>query len=922
MKISTFDKVICRSPAFGINHTLAAVWEELKLKIAESSPAFYEHIKDVAYAELKAQDEKTRYTIWKYFNRAKYRATPFASFAALAVVNLGKQATTPLVISKKMTLKHFTDWSEKANLAVADVNLATDVLANSSVYFVDQEIRYLKLNERQFELASVNQMPELSAILLLCKRKTSLASIEEMMKYTFDLNRQSTIALLNQMVALQLLFTDVQPNITGRDYFNRLQLPCSLKPSNYIIATRNTSTGSFNAESLNNFPDLFSFFTKHAQLNPQHELTSFKNQFIKRYEQRELSLTMLMDPELGIGYGDLAQLNQLNPLINELSNASNHTATENINYGPLQQFLLHKMMTNKAVDLAEFDGKTTAMHQLANTFSVMFHLYEDQLVLASAGGNTANALLGRFTLASAQLEAYGKEIAQIEMEANPEVLFFDIAYQAEKKVDNVNRRKQLYAYELPILTWSETAEPLDLADIMVTVAHDELILKSKKLGKRLMPRSPSAYNYTRSDLAVYRFLCDIQNQGILTNLNFSLQALFPNLAYYPRVNFKNIIVSPATWLIPKAAFITINSLKLWLEEQQLKSRIKAGNGDQSLCFDLKKEEDLWALWKYGKQVDQDFYVSEALIAEQNLIRDEEDNQYAPEYIVNYYHKDCIYKAAHPFKAQLEQFYVPGSEWLYMEIYCHPAKSNHLLKLINNEVVMPKQKLLKKWFFIRYTDPTPHIRLRLHLKAKDQLSELMEILENTLAPVMQSGIITDFKLKTYRPETLRYGLKRMDLAEQFFNIDSKFVLYLIEKASDEQQLEMNAIYNLLELCDIFIGNLAQQVVFIKKMAESFAKEIDLATTDFKKLNNSFNQMKALLPQAQIKIPHYLKHQRTPLLTALAAHCETEEVKQTLLADLIHMHINRLFITQQRVYEALIYQYALKVIQTKKALSKTQ
>ncbi len=101
--------------------------------------------------------------------------------------------------------------------------------------------------------------------------------------------------------------------------------------------------------------------------------------------------------------------------------------------------------------------------------------------------------------------------------------FFDIAYQAEKKVDNVNRRKQLYPYELPILTWSESDNPLDLNDLLVTIEQQEVVLKSKKLDKRLLPRIASAYNYTRSDLAVYRFLCDIQSQGILTNLSFKLR---------------------------------------------------------------------------------------------------------------------------------------------------------------------------------------------------------------------------------------------------------------------------------------------------------------------------------------------------------------------------------------------------------------
>ena len=57
-KITAFDKVICRTPAFGINQTLEEVWEDLKVKIAESSPSFYELIKDLAAGALAELDER------------------------------------------------------------------------------------------------------------------------------------------------------------------------------------------------------------------------------------------------------------------------------------------------------------------------------------------------------------------------------------------------------------------------------------------------------------------------------------------------------------------------------------------------------------------------------------------------------------------------------------------------------------------------------------------------------------------------------------------------------------------------------------------------------------------------------------------------------------------------------------------------
>ena len=107
---------------------------------------------------------------------------------------------------------------------------------------------------------------------------------------------------------------------------------------------------------------------------------------------------------------------------------------------------------------------------MPNTFSAIFSYWNGMPVIENAGGCTANALLGRFTITGGQSYEMAKQIAAIEQQANPDVLFFDVAYQAEKQVDNVNRRLQLYENELPLLSWSCCDdEPLSLDDLLVMV---------------------------------------------------------------------------------------------------------------------------------------------------------------------------------------------------------------------------------------------------------------------------------------------------------------------------------------------------------------------------------------------------------------------------------------------------------------------
>lgn len=133
------------------------------------------------------------------------------------------------------------------------------------------------------------------------------------------------------------------------------------------------------------------------------------------------------------------------------------------------------------------------------------------------GGVTATSLLGRFTMASEQLEDLALQITADEQFHNPDVIFFDIGYQGEVLVDNVNRRKSMFNYELPILTWSEHKNILNVNDLFVTIRNNQVVLFSKIYNKRVISRLGSSYNYTRSPLTLFRFLTELQAQSIKTN---------------------------------------------------------------------------------------------------------------------------------------------------------------------------------------------------------------------------------------------------------------------------------------------------------------------------------------------------------------------------------------------------------------------
>ncbi|WP_161805854.1 lantibiotic dehydratase [Pedobacter sp. Hv1] len=935
MKITPFQLIICRTPAFPIENTLTSVWEELKEKIKTSSPIFYALIADKKVNEIELLPQKIQFTIWKYFNRARYRATPFGSFASFSTFPLHNDVTEPAQLQSLMMEHTFTDWSEKdSDVDVKDsLNHATFILSNSTVYEVGNEIRYISFKDGQFQLSSVISFDELKTILKICTTKTSIVDLCAYLKTEFQINETSSKDLLRQLIALQLISTDLFPNITGEDYFKRIKANQRDKSIDYILSERKIQ-GYFDQKKLQQIPELINCLRNIKSSPISNNLREFKLAFIKKYEQRHIPLAMAMDPELGIGYGNLEQQYHANDLIEILKAAKINSNFKNqFEYTKLHRLLLNKIIKGEEIDLQNFEQQQLHLpHPLPNTFSLIFHLYQDNVVMESLGGCTANSLLGRFTLANDELGAYGKEIADLENEVNPTVLFFDIAYQAEKNIDNVNRRNHIYTHELPILSWSTSANPIELNDIMIGIKSDEIILSSKKLGKRLVPRISSAYNYSRSDLAVYRFLCDLQHQGIQSNLQFTLNEYFPGLEHYPRVYFKHIIVAPAQWLVPsvyckpkkeESVEETIQQFKKWLVLQKISLPFKAGNGDQTLTFHPDQDEDLLAFLNYSRQQNgADLYITEALIAPVDFLKDENGNGYAPQYIVNYYHKERIYAPLEELNHAAQNFRkptdikLPGSDWLYFEIYCHPYTSNTLLLQQIQTFIKNYRFLLEQWFFIRYDDPSPHIRLRLKVKNTDSIAILLPSFKNLFEPFLLSETVKDIELKTYYRETKRYGSTRIDLVEHFFYLDSKLVINILKNAKTIEELYIYGLQTMQFFCNCYTNSIDQQIDFVKKVAANFAEEMKMDIEIFKKLNLNFATFKNNNEISKVLAVPYVSS-RQKVLHKIMAKCIAINEPETMLADLIHMHVNRLFASDQRKHETILYHYLLKLLQTKRA-----
>jgi thiopeptide-type bacteriocin biosynthesis protein len=99
----------------------------------------------------------------------------------------------------------------------------------------------------------------------------------------------------------------------------------------------------------------------------------------------------------------------------------------------------------------------------------------------------------------------------------------------------------------------------------------------------------------------------------------------------------------------------------------------------------------------------------------------------------------------------------GSKWLYYKIYCGVQTADIILReqLKEKIIILKDSKIIEKWFFIRYNDPEPHIRVRFLLSDNSNLNQLTEVLQEYFEELLNQNLIWKIQSDTYTRELERY-----------------------------------------------------------------------------------------------------------------------------------------------------------------------
>jgi thiopeptide-type bacteriocin biosynthesis protein len=93
-----------------------------------------------------------------------------------------------------------------------------------------------------------------------------------------------------------------------------------------------------------------------------------------------------------------------------------------------------------------------------------------------------------------------------------------------------------------------------------------------------------------------------------------------------------------------------------------------------------------------------------------------------------------------------------------------------------------------WWFLRYPDPVPHLRLRIPLSDTNQFATTARDLAMWTEQLYEAGVLADYTLATYRPETRHGTVPTLAAAEAVFAADSRAVL---QRLSGDRQADTAA-----------------------------------------------------------------------------------------------------------------------------------
>jgi lantibiotic biosynthesis protein len=708
-------------------------------------------------------------------------------------------------------------------------------------------------------------------------------------------------------------------------------------------------------------------------------LTRFRARFVERYEGRAVPLPEALDDESGVGLDDGGDVE---PLLRTLDLGTAPARAPEVAWGEYETLLLARLADALATGAQEIvlerpdvDALAAAVvppppppaDALAAMATVVAPSPEAidrgdfRVHLHGVDGPSGARLLGRFCHGDAELCRCVAAHLRAEEALDPDALYAEVVHSPAGRVGNLLLRPLLREHEIVYLGHSGAPRERQIAaaDLLVSVEGDQVVLRLAADGRRVVPRLTSAHNYAlRTNLATYRLLGALQAQGRWGGGHWEWGAL-ASAPFLPRVRAGRLVLALARWATPRAELrplealhgaALVDAVRQWRARRHVPRHAAVVEVDNVLPLDLESALGAEAFVHLAKQGGS-VVLQEVFPGPEDLWVHGPEGRFTHELIVPFVATtpSTAEAASAPGRQRrvatshgVSRTFPPGSEWLYAKLYSGPATADRVLRRVVAPLVRQARAAgwIDGWFFIRYVDPGPHLRVRFRGAPAVLRDSLMPALHDSVAPLLADGTVSRLQLDTYEREVDRYGGDDgIALVEQLFEADSDAVVEMITGAAapsgdDRWRVALVGIDLLLAALGMDAGE--RRAVFARAR-DGFRLETNAGPRLGRQLGERFRveraTLQALLAGDPSSAPRAVRlalealHRRAERLTPIAAElrgCDAAGRLSPSLAEmapsLTHMFAVRLLRSSARAHEVVLYDFLCRLYDAQAAREK--
>lgn len=680
-----------------------------------ASPVLYEELQKYKDGLIKSEKEKERIllSLLRYYLRMSTRCTPFGLFAGCTLGKLDDKTKLTRDLRNSGNMKKHTRLDMNFLCAlIQDIEKDERIknklhyYPNTSIYIIGDKARYIEYHyrnaHRTHHISAVDVSEYLEIILTEARKGKTIEELSRLISND-DITTDEAQEFILEVISAQLLVSEIHPFVTGNDLLEQLiewlekidteyPLLSILKKirvklekinntppgidtdiyRNLLESIKATGTQydlkyiyqtdlelgfancTISRERIDNIREALTILNKLTPRFDQTNLKIFAEKYNEIYEDREMPLAHVLDPESGIGFPVGNGTGVLSPLVDGLFLQLRSHGPTNLAMTTTGMFLLKKYhealrYQEKEITFTDEELKDFKANwdDLPQTISVMAELLGEKTYISSAGGASAANLLARFSHMNPKFKKHVSDIINHDEMGNREAIYAEIVHLPESRIGNILFRPLLRKFEIPYLSAStvENEFQIPLEDLFISVKFGLVKLFSRKLKKEIIPRLSSAHNFSSNALPVYQFLCEMQLQNLRGGLQFRWSQLLYNEEFLPSICYKNIILSPPLWNVKtnyikkiiesKTDIELLANTMQWRNEKSIPRYVELVDGDNELFVDLENPLLIKMLITVIKKRTS-FQLQEFLHNAENAeVYDKEDGYYTNQVVLSF-----------------------------------------------------------------------------------------------------------------------------------------------------------------------------------------------------------------------------------------------------------------------------------------------